>query len=94
MSNRTPNRKPRAEGEKLDSMLNILKKMEECMRLTEGLRFRKRSIGLTDGEEDAAEQAQKLGSLDETSGAIGQRLHQLATAKRDGHRAMKTMCQI
>lgn len=39
----TIHRKIRAEGENMSNMLGMLKKMEECMKMTEGLRFRKRS---------------------------------------------------
>lgn len=72
------NRKIRAEGEKLDNMLGMLKKMEECLKLTEGLRFRKRTP-----EKPPQEQS------DAPTSAPEQVWHQ----KRDNRiRAMKSLC--
>lgn len=45
----TVHRKIRAEGENMANMLGMLKKMEECMKMTEGLRFR-RSADYEEGD--------------------------------------------
>lgn len=75
------NRKIRAEGEKLDNMLGMLKKMEECLKLTEGLRFRKRSL------EEAPQEPS-----DAPTRAPEQVWHQSFDKRDNRIRAMKSLC--
>lgn len=84
----TIHRKIRAEGENMANMLGMLKKMEECMKMTEGLRFRKRSIG-----------EEELNGNNSNSSSTPEDVYRALTAGKradSGHRirALKNLCQI
>lgn len=74
----------RSGGKKLDSMLDMLKKVEECIRLTEGLRFRKRSMESDWNNPDVVARLVRYGPIS------------LAYQKRDEARMryLKNRCQI
>ncbi len=70
------------------NMLGMLKKMEECMKMTEGLRFRKRSIS-----------EEELQGNFNVSNSTPEDIYQaLVAGKRadSGHRirALKYLCQM
>ena len=88
------NRKIRAEGEKLDNMLDMLKKMEECMRLTEGLRFKKKRSTTTNDADDGDQPQQTESPSTGAPGEIWRAVNNKRAEHQNRIRSIKNMCQI